>query len=534
MSAVINPHTETSQMPETMESLRQGIKDKIGIKEAIKEDGLIDQLEKAASEIGELLSSSLGPRGMDKLIVNPVNDIFVTSDGKVILKEIDILHPIVTTLKKLAEAMDRTCGDGTKTAVILAGGLVNGAIKLIRAGVHPTTIIKGYDLALRKAYEMLEYSVKQADEEEMRTTVACAAMGKGMEKARAEEIADAVLRVVGHINEVREKSFDLNRNVKVMKKVGGPEIVTLEGVILDESPARSDMQEEFEKPAVLLLNYDLKIKSEYLNPQHNLRMDSFQTARAFGERKEEMCREIANKIISAGTNVLFCEGDIDPYIETLLRDGGILAFKKLKMKDLEKLAEATGTTLMSMRDEILPHHLGKADGVRVEKRNRESFVFVTVKEKAISTILIWEPVRYWLEKVEGAVDDALNTAAFLGKNRSIVKGGGAIEFELAHMLRIFASTLEGKEQLAVQAYAEALEKIPEALARNAGMNPIDAMVELRTAYSRGIEARINPDRKVTDKGPAVYDSASIKKLALVSASETARNILRIDEIIPKR
>ncbi|AKB76768.1 Heat shock protein 60 family chaperone GroEL [Methanosarcina horonobensis HB-1 = JCM 15518] len=223
-----------------------------------------------------------------------------------------------------------------------------------------------------------------------------------------------------------------------------------------------------------------------------------------------------------------------PYIETLLRDNNILAFKKLKTKDLEKLAEATDTTLMSPKDEIHPCDLGKADSIRVEKKNGENFVFVTVKEKAIATILIWEPVKYGLDKVEEAVDDALNNAAFLLKNRGIVNGGGAIEFELAHMVRLFASTQTGKRQMAVQAYAEALEKIPTILARNMGMNSIDAMAQMRNSYAKGVEARIDLSGKVTDKGKKVYDSATVKTLAIIAGTETARNVLRIDEIVPKK
>ncbi|RXA14189.1 molecular chaperone Hsp60, partial [Methanosarcina sp. MSH10X1] len=183
--------------------------------------------------------------------------------------------------------------------------------------------------------------------------------------------------------------------------------------------------------------------------------------------------------------------DIDPHIETLLRDSNILAFKKLKIKDLEKLAEATGTTLMAQQDEIHPENLGRADSIRVEKKNGENFVFINVKGKAIASILIREPVKYGLDKVEEAVDDALNNAAFLLKNKEIVNGGGAIEFELAHMLRLFAATQTGKKQLAVLAYADALEKIPVILARNLGMNSVDALVQMRNAYSRGIEARIS-------------------------------------------
>jgi len=527
-------HTPYSESQDGMAKLSRTIREKILIDGPVKEDGLIDQLERAATEIDDLLGSSFGPRGMNKIIVNPVGDIFVTSDGKVILKEMDVLHPIVTTLKKLAESMDKACGDGTKTAVIFASNLIKNAIKLIRAGVHPTIIIEGYELALQKAYEMFQYSIKQAAEEDVHTTILCSATGKGVERYQAEIVTEIVLGVIAHLNDSKTGGLDLNRNIKILKKIGGPEILALEGLILDENPAREDMPKAFENPAVLITNYDLKIKSGYLNPQHNLRMDSVRTALMVEERKKEMCGEIARKIINSGANVLFSEGDIDPYIETLLRDSNILAFKKLKIKDLEKLARATGTVMMVQQDEICPEDLGKADSISIEKRNGENIVFIIVKERAIASILIREPVKYGLDKVEEAVDDALNNAAFLLKNKEIVNGGGAIEFELAHMLRLFAATQPGKKQLAIQAYAEALEKIPVTLARNLGMNAVDALVQMRNTYSRGIEARIDISGKVTEKGPDVYDSAAVKKLAIIAATETARNVLRIDEIIPER
>ena len=540
-----NPYSHSSldsnsglEARDEMAKMARTIRDKILIDEPVKDEGLIDQLERAAAEIDELLGSSFGPKGMNKIIVNPVGDIFVTSDGKVILKEMDVLHPIVTTLKKLAESMDKVCGDGTKTAVLLACSLLKNAIKLIRAGVHPTTIIEGYDLALQKAYEMLSYSIKKADSEDVKTTVVCCAMAKGLERNQAEQVTEIVLNVVGKLKEKQQKThegkLDLNKNVKLIKKVGGPEIIDIEGLILDENPAREDMPKKFQNPNVLIINYDLKIKSGYLNAQHNLKMDSVNTSLLFEEKKKQMCLDIARKIINSGANVLFCEGDIDPYIETALRDNNILAFKKLKIKDLEKLAEAVDTTLMSKQDEICSQDLGKASEIWVEKKSGENFVFIAVKNKPVATILVFEPVKYGLDKIEEAIDDALNNAAFLAINKEIVNGAGAIEFELAHMIRIFAATQNGKKQLAILAYAQALEKIPVILARNMGMNPVDALTQMRSGYTKGREVRIDITRKVTDKGQPVYDSATVKKLAIIAATENARNILRIDEIIPKK
>jgi len=522
-------------MPEAAETYEPAawVRDRNLIKEPVKKAGLLEQLEQAASEIAELLASSLGPKGMNKLIINPVNETFLTSDGKVILKELDIPHPIVTSFKKLAESMDKGCGDGTKTAVLLASNLIINAIELRKQGVQPTTLLRGYELALRKAYELLGYSVKQAGREEMRIAVFCSALSKGVEKQQAEAITTAVLKVMAHLEKTRGECFDLNKHVKLLKKRGGPEILGHEGIVLDENPARVDMPMEVENPLVLLLNYDLKLKSEYLNPRHNPRLDCANTGFLFEERKKESCKEIAAKILATGAKVLFCEGDIDPLIEAYLKKNKLLAFKKLKLKDLEKVSQVTGASITAYKEELKPRDLGKAERIWREKKNGENFVFIAVKKSKISTILIREPSNYGLDKIEEAADDALNNAAFLLKTREVVNGGGAIEFELAYMLKIFASTLRGKEQLAVLAYAEALQKIPEALACNAGMNPLDAMVQMNSAYSQGKEARIGMDRKITACEPAVYDAASIKKLAIVSASELVGKLLRIDEIVPK-
>ncbi|AKB76770.1 Heat shock protein 60 family chaperone GroEL [Methanosarcina horonobensis HB-1 = JCM 15518] len=212
------PGSTNLESQDGMAKLARTIRDKILIDEPVKEEGLIDQLERASIEIDELLGSSLGPKGMNKIIVNPVGDIFVTSDGKVILKEMDVLHPLVTSLKKLAESMDKACGDGTKTAVIFASNLIKNAVKLIRAGVHPTIVIEGYELAMQKAYEMLQYSIKQASEEDVRTTIMCSATGKGIERNQAEAVTDIVLKVINHLNEKQAGRLDLNRNIKSSKR----------------------------------------------------------------------------------------------------------------------------------------------------------------------------------------------------------------------------------------------------------------------------------------------------------------------------
>ena len=527
----------SQEVPDTVfDQLAESIREKIGIKGPVKGEELTRHLEMVCGEVNRLLCSSFGPKGFDKLIINPVNEIVVTSDGKTILEEIDILHPAVTALKNLAKSMDKACGDGTKTAVILAAALIANGVKLIRNGVHPNTVIRGYRLALYKAYELLEYSSRPAKSyEESYAVVLGAALSKGMQPRLAKELTHVVLRVVERLNCLSpERCLDLNENIKILQKSGGPAVDYLEGLIMDESPARSDMPRNFNKPSLLILNYDLKFKSEYLSPKHDKIARDLETAYSFRDKQKDILRGFADKIIGSGADVVFCEGNVDPCIEEALARKSILLFKKLKLKDLEKLSKATGTQIMVISDELAPERLGRADSLEVIKKCHENFVFIRVQNQPIMSILVWEPVKYNLRKVEEAVDDALNSAAFLYRNKMIVTGGGGAEFDLSQMLRLYALTLEGKEQLSVLEYANALEEIPKVLARNAGMNALDAMTEIAASYSRGEEARIDLSGKVRADAPFVYDLASIKKLAIVSATETACSMLRVDEIRLKK
>lgn len=348
----------------------------------------------------------------------------------------------------------------------------------MREGIHPTSIVKGYQMALNKAYEILEYeSFPVISPEDTLSVVLNAALSKGLEYTKAKEIGDAVLEIITNLERTKiEERLDLEENVKILKKVGGPSFLKLTGVILDEKPAREDMPYHLTNAQVLVLNYETKFKSSILNAQHNIRMDTWETSHLFEEELKMHVREFANKIISTGANAVFSEGDVDPSVEEMLARKNILLFKKLKMKDLEKIARSTGSSVVSIKDEIMPHDLGMADEVRVEKKNGEYFAFVSVKNQPISTIVIWEPFIYGLEKVEEAIDDALNNAAFMIKDRMVVKGAGWIEFQIAQMLKQYASTISGKEQLAVIAYAQAIEEIPKILAENMGLNVIDTMV----------------------------------------------------------
>lgn len=521
---------------ESMASLRQSVRNRIGMEGELESDELLRHVKLASNDIKDLFASSFGPRGLNKIIISPTNDIYMTSDGKTIIEQIDVLHPVVSILKELARSMDKACGDGTKTAVIFAASLVDNAVKLIDYGVHPTTIIKGYQLALNKAYEILEYESIEADsEEDLHSVIENASMSKGLEYSQAKMIASVVLKTLSEIKHMdTDTHIDLNDYVKVIKKVGGPGMEWVHGVVLDERPARDDMQSHFKDAKVLLLNYNVKFESKIINSQRNLRVEGVENSLLLLHEQMRLVKLFSEKIIASKADLVLCEGDVDESIEEILAKHGILLFKKLKMKDIEKVAQATNANIISIKDEIGQDDLGFAHEVNVEKRSNEYFLSIIVQEQPISTIIIWEPFKYALEKVEEAVNDALNSAIFHQKQNQVVNGGGGIEFVVSQMLRGYASTFEGKEQLAVIEYANALEEIPRTLARNAGLNELDAMAEMLSNYSKAIDCRIDYNSKVTENYPPVYDSASIKKLCIIAATEATNNILRIDKIILKR
>jgi chaperonin GroEL (HSP60 family) len=521
---------------DSMDALRQSVRNRIGIKDDVEEDELIYQMLHASRDIKDLFASSFGPCGLSKIIISPTNDVYLTSDGKTIIEQIDVLHPVVTPLKEIAMSMDRVCGDGTKTAVILAASLIENAAKLVDYGLHPITIINGYQLALNKVYDILNYeSIRIVSDNDLRSVLENVSLSKGVEPQKARIIADIVLKTFLKIRDIHSYDhIDLNEYVKIIKKVGGPSIESISGIVLDETPSRDDMPDYLENASVLMLNGNVRFENKIINSQHNIKINGFDDSMLLLQAQMRAVKVLSQKIIDSGANVVLCEGNVDEYVEDSLAKHGVLLFKKLKIKDMEMIAKATGANILSISDNIMPHDLGFAEEVKVEKRNYEYFLFISAKDQPISTILIWEPFRYGLDKIEEAVDDAINNAAFILHNPLVVKGGGDVEFVLSQMLRKYSTTVEGKEQLAVIEYANALEEIPRTLARNVGLNEVDAITKMLNSYNKGIDSRIDINRKVVANNPPVYDSSSIKQMAVIAATEAVSNMLRIDRIVLKK
>ncbi|WNY25601.1 TCP-1/cpn60 chaperonin family protein [Methanolapillus millepedarum] len=504
------------------------------VTEAVGEDQLMFHIETLVSDILKMVASSYGPLGMNKLIVNPVGDVYLTSDGKNIIKEIDLLHPVAVSLKRLGQSMDKSCGDGTKYALILACGLLLNAVSLLRKKVHPMTIIDGYELAMGKAYEMLEFVSEDADDDMIFSAVKAAAFSKGIEEGQATALAKAMIQTVAEVDKYYPDSFlDLEDNVKILKKTGSPDIFSFQGVILDETPAREDMPKHILSPRILLLRSDLKVKSGYLNPEHFVRMDNPMTAFEFKKAKNDVAETFAEKVLQSGANLVFCEGEVDSVIEEAFSRHHILLFKRLKEVDLDYIFRASGAQFSTIADDLTPEVLGYADEIVVKKTRYETFAYLAVSGP-VTSVLIHEPAKYGLGKIEEAADDALNTAALLLKNPSVVTGGGGTEYFLTRSLRIFANTLDGKHQLAVLEFAKAMEAVPKFLAKNIGMDPVDSMIQLSAMQEEGIDARVDASGKVIANSPTVFDCAMVKKYGLVAAVECVSNVLRVDEILLKK
>lgn len=521
---------------DNMDTLSESVRERIGITNDVEKEDLIYEIIQASNDIKNLLKSSFGPHGMNKLIINPTDDIYLTSDGRTIIEQIDVLHPVVTLLKNLAVSMDKVCGDGTKTSVILASALIENSTKLLNYGLHPTTIIKGYQLALNKAYDILNYkSTKIVSENDIYSFIINSILSKGIELKQSQIIADIVLRTITHINSTHyDKNIDLNDYIKVIKKVGGPSIECLAGIVLDERPASDYKYDYLENVNILIINGNIQFESKIINSQHNIKIKDYFNSTILLEKQKTLLKSMAQKIIDSKANVVLCEGNVDESVEETLSKNNILLFQKLKKKDIEMVSKTTGANIVSIKDNIMPCDLGVAEELKINKKNGEHFLSLCVDKQPISTIIIWEPFRYGLEKIEEAVNNAINNAAFILKNPLVVKGGGNIEFILSQMLRSFSSTVEGKEQLAVIEYANALETIPRTLAYNAGLNEIDAISKMLYFYNKGIDSRIDIGRNVVDNNSHIYDSFVIKQMALIMATDTVNNMLRIDKILLKK
>jgi thermosome len=492
----------------------------------------------AARVIAEAVKSALGPKGMDKMLVDSLGDVTITSDGRTILDEIDVEHPAAKMMVEVAKTQDDEVGDGTTTSVIVAGELLGKAEELIDKQVHPTILIDGYRKAAEKALETLEeigISVDPTDREPLRKAAMTAMASKLVAENReqlAEIAADAVLHVAEKVGE--EYRVDLD-DILVEKKAG--ESITdtklIEGLLLDKEIVHPGMPRRVENAKIALLNNPLEVeKTEFDSKVH---IESPEQMEAFLQEEENMLREMVEKIETAGATVVLCQKGIDDMAQHFLAKKGILTVRRAKKSDMEKLAKATGGKAVTNLEDIAREDLGYAELVEERKIGDDKMTFIEgCKDPRSVAILIRGGIERIVDEAERSIHDALCVVRDVVQEPKILAGGGAPELEIARALRDYAETLPGRESLAVQNFAEAIETVPVTLGENAGLDPIDLLSDLRARHEKGEKwAGINVlSGEITDmKRLGVYEPIAVKKQVIKSATEAASMILKIDDVI---
>jgi thermosome len=492
----------------------------------------------AAKIVAETVKSALGPKGMDKMLVDSFGDITITSDGRTILDEMDIQHPAAKMMVEVAKTQDNEAGDGTTTAVIVSGELLNKAEELVDKNVHPTIIIDGYKKASEKALQVLEKIAIStgANLEEYAKKAAMTSMASKLVAEHREYLADIAVKAILAVAEKSDSKYKVDLDdVKVEKKTGEStrETKLIQGIVLDKDVSHSGMPKRVEKAKIALLDASLEIEKTEFDEKINI--ESPEQMEGFLKQEEEMLRQMVDKIVAAGANVVLCQKGVEDMVQHFLARKGILAVRRIKKSDIEKLSKATGGKIITNLEAINTTDLGYANLVEERKIGEDKMTFIEgCKHPKAVTILIRGATERIIDEAERSLHDALCVVRDLFEETKILAGGGAPELEVSRTLKKYAETLPGREQLAVKGFAEALEIIPMTLTENAGLDPIDILSELRARHEKGeIWAGIEVnDGKVEDmKEAGVFEPLSVKKQIIKSATEAASMILKIDDVI---
>jgi archaeal chaperonin len=487
----------------------------------------------AAKIVAETVRTTLGPKGMDKMLVDPYNNVTITNDGVTILEEMAIEHPTAKMIVEVARTQENEVGDGTTTAVVLAGELLKNAEKLLDEKLHPTVITKGYRLAAEEAQRILNdiaEDINIKDNELLKNIAETAMTGKGVESAKSK-IAEICINAIQQVT--NEKASI--ENIKIEKKVGNgiSDSELIKGIVLDKERTHSEMPKRIEGAKVALIDVPLEIKETEIDAK--IQINDPAQLQLFLEKEEAMLKSMTDKVIESGANVVICQKGIDDMAQYFLAKSGIFALRRVKESDMRKLAKATGARIISNIKELDSTDLGKAGVVEEKKISDEDMTFITECDnpKAV-TILIRGGTSHVIDEVERAITDALGDLVAALNEGKVVAGAGSVEIEISRRLKEFAHTLGGREQLGVLAFAESLEIIPKTLAENAGLDPIDIMTELKSKHDLNEKwAGINvyTGKIVSAWEMKVIEPLKVKTQAIKSASEVAELILRIDDII---
>jgi len=492
----------------------------------------------AARIVTEAVKSSLGPKGMDKMLVDSFGDVTITSDGRTVLDEMDIQHPAAKMMVEVAKTQDDEVGDGTTTAVIIAGQLLAKAEDLIAKNVHPTVIIDGYRKAAEKALETLEriaLKVRPTEKEALKK-VATTSMASKLVAEHKEYLADIAASAILHVTEKIGDQFRADVDDIMVEKKPGESLTgtkLIQGIVVDKEVVHPGMPKRVEKAKIALLDTALEIEKPEFDAKINI--ESPEQMEAFLQQEESMLKEKVEKIAATGATVVICQKGIDDLVQHFLARRKILAVRRVKKSDMEKLTKATGGKIITNLDDMSKADLGYAKLVEERKIGDDKMTFIEgCKNPRSVAILIRGGTERIVDEAERSIHDALCVARDVVEEPKILAGGGAPEVEMANVLREYAQTLLGKEQLAVMGYAEALESVPETLAENAGLDPIDIVSELRARHGKGqtwAGVDVN-EGKVNDMNKAsVFEPLAVKKQIIKSATEAATMILKIDDVI---
>lgn len=491
--------------------------------------------------VATIIKTTLGPKGMDKMLVSDLGDIVITNDGATILEEMNVEHPAAKLMVEIAKTQDKEVGDGTTTSVVIAGNLLKKAGDLLDQNIHPTTIIKGYELASKRAEEILKKISGKVGPDDIQTlqkialiSMGSKGIGSDLEKSK---IADLVVKAVKQVSEKKDGKITIDIDlIKIEKKAGGEVMDTelISGVLVDKEVVHPGMPKEIKNAKIALVDAALEIEKTETDAKIEITDPS--QMEAFLKQEEKMLKDMVKKISDTGANVVFCQKGIDEIAQHYLAKAGIMAIRRVKKSDMEKLSRATGAKIASSLDDLTSNDLGFAGIVYEKKIAGEAMVFVEkCKDPKSVTIFVRGGTDHVVSEVERAVKDAIGAVSSALEEGSYVTGGGSIEMELAKELSNYATEVGGREQLAIQAFAEALESIPRALAENAGMDAIDTIVTLRNKHKDkdgkyiGVDVINGKIGNMLELG--VLEPTKVKRQAIASATETARLILRIDDII---
>jgi thermosome len=492
----------------------------------------------AAKLVAEIVKTSLGPRGMDKMLVDSLGDVTITNDGATILKEIDVQHPAAKMMVEVAKSVDNEVGDGTTSSVVFAGALLENAEDLINKDVHPSVIVDGYNAAAEQALKLLEKIAIDVDVSDKDTLIKVArtTMDSKLVSEDSPWLGQIVVEAAKQVAEKTDDGLKVDLDdIKVEKKAGGSmrDTKLIKGIVLDKEVVHAGMPKRVEKAKIALINSALEIEKTEMSAE--IRISDPQQMQMFLEEENRMLKSMVDKIVSANANVLLCQKGIDDIAQHYLAKAGILAVRRVKESDMTKMSRATGARIVNNLDDLTSKDLGSADLVEERKVETDKWVFIEgCKHPKSVTILIRGGSQRVVDEADRSVHDALMVTKDVIEKPAIVAGGGAPEAYAASKLREWASTLSGREQLAAEKFAEALEVIPLALAENAGMDPIDTLTELRAKQSKGakwtgIDARNN---KISDMSKLdVVEPLAVKEQIIKSATEAASMILRIDDVI---